>query len=120
MDEMENPSDDAQLDLNLGPAGIQLQDDLEGDTPHSSRSVSPSRSSCNWIPAGPRFRSSWASSEGFSISSIAPLSWLTSARRGFLDQLFKAVAGRLTVAIARAARWGLLGVRLIVVRLILL
>src|SRR5438067_7986053 len=32
MDEMQNPSDDAQLDLNLGPPGIQLQDDLEGDT----------------------------------------------------------------------------------------
>src|SRR2546421_5125877 len=32
MDEMQNPSDDAQLDLNLGPPGIHLQDDLEGDT----------------------------------------------------------------------------------------
>ena len=32
MDEMQNPSDDAQLDLNLGLGRIQLQDDLEGDT----------------------------------------------------------------------------------------
>src|SRR5437667_5670457 len=32
MDEMQNPSDDAQLDLNLGPPGVHLQDDLEGDT----------------------------------------------------------------------------------------
>src|SRR5438045_1015858 len=32
MDEMQNPSDDAQLDLNLGPPGIQLQEELEGDT----------------------------------------------------------------------------------------
>src|SRR6201995_3301463 len=29
---MQNPDQDAQLDLNLGPAGIELQDDLEGDT----------------------------------------------------------------------------------------
>src|SRR5215813_9325461 len=32
MDEMDNPSDDAQLDLNFGKAAIELQDDLEGDT----------------------------------------------------------------------------------------
>jgi amidophosphoribosyltransferase len=37
MDEMQNPSDDAQLDLNLGrtitpQAAIETQDDLEGDT----------------------------------------------------------------------------------------
>src|SRR5438132_2758381 len=39
MDEMQNPSDDAQLDLNLGPSGIQLQDDLEGDTPREECGV---------------------------------------------------------------------------------
>src|SRR5215471_5481845 len=32
MDEMKNPSDDAQLDLKLGQAAIETQDDLEGDT----------------------------------------------------------------------------------------
>src|SRR5947209_4837555 len=32
MDEMQNPSDDAHLDLDFGPPGIHLQADLEGDT----------------------------------------------------------------------------------------
>ena len=32
MDEMQNPSDDAQLDPRFGQAAIETQDDLEGDT----------------------------------------------------------------------------------------
>src|SRR2546421_7693718 len=32
MDEMQNPSDDAQRDLNLNPSELELQDDLEGDS----------------------------------------------------------------------------------------
>jgi hypothetical protein len=39
------------------------------NTPHSSRSVSPSRSSCSSMPV-PRWS---AGSEGVCISSIAPL-----------------------------------------------
>src|SRR3977135_2078281 len=96
------------------------------NTPHSSRSVSPlrsgsCRSSCSSMP---RFRSGfesnwWAGSEGFCISSISPLFWPELFARGFLDQLFKAVTGRFTVAIT-GRRGGLRGVSLIVFGFILL
>ena len=71
-------------------------------------------------PAGRSFRSSWsAGSEGFCISSIRLSFGLELACRGFLDQLFKAVAGRFTVAIT-GRRGCLLGVSLIVFWFILL
>ena len=67
-----------------------------------------------------RFRSSCpAGSEGFCISSIAPLFWPKSTARGFLDQLFKAVAGRFAVAIAGRRRRRL-GVSLFIFWFILL
>src|SRR5215468_8150769 len=84
------------------------------NTPHSSRSVSPSRSSCSSNPAGGRSRWSWAFQSGFWVSSIAPLFGLNSTRRGFLDQLFQALTSRFTVAIA-AARRLLLGISLIII-----
>src|ERR1700752_273427 len=87
------------------------------NTPHSSRSVSPSRSSCSSMPV-PRWS---AGSEGVCISSIAPLygaKRLTA--RGFIDQLFKAVAGRLIIPIAAGARLRWFGVSLVVLGLILL
>src|SRR6187402_2342144 len=87
------------------------------NTPHSSRSVSPSRSSCSSIAAGPegRFksRSSWASWSGCRISS-EPLFRAVSARRRFLDQLFQAVTSRFTVSVAGARRLRL-GISLIII-----
>src|SRR5215510_7105397 len=84
------------------------------NTPHSSRSVSPSRSSWSSSPAGARSRSSWAFQSGFCISSIAPLFGLNSTRRRFLDQLFQAVTSRFTVSVA-AARRLLFGISLIII-----
>src|SRR5260370_31402026 len=93
------------------------------NTPHSSGSVSPSRSElCKSGSLRSRFRSrcAAASSEGLCITSIAPLFVAEkSTSRGLLDQLFQAVAGRSTVAITRCWRRRL-GVSLLVIWFILL
>src|SRR6266851_2012492 len=93
------------------------------NTPHSSRSVSPSRSElCKPGSPGSKLRSrcAAASSEGLCIASIAPLFVAEkSTSRGLLDQLFQAVAGRSTVAITRSWRRRL-GVSLFIIWFILL
>src|SRR5260370_40991018 len=93
------------------------------DTPHSPRSWSPSRSEASGagsLRSKFRSRCAAASSEGPCITSIAPLFVAEkSTSRGLLDQLFQAVAGRFTVAIARCWRRRL-GVSLFIIWFILL
>src|SRR3569833_2061525 len=109
------------------------------NTPHSSRSVAPSRSGSLRSADGPKSSpelksklmfpvasSSWlAVPEESWFWSIAPL-FCSLARplrydlfgRRLLDQLFKAVAGRLAVAVA--AGCGRIGLSLFIVGLVLL